>query len=313
MCDLLEYCCKSLEITQSFKGCFAGPKNTEFSVLVESIEYRVTIDQQLKRVYSIEASDLVKIDQIWDVFLGVEDLLMIMDGRFYPITDVRIIEADCTDTECNTISKSLISRRLYSRESSDCFNYRCNRLIDYSKVFDNELVDKWFSIRDELDIVHPMFTYIVADTGITKDVRCAFMIELFEPLSELISEYNTFFPNLEHDNKRPFLRECLDAVICKYGNDIFGSEYSANHQGFLSVLVNTRKRIMHIKRKMKDEKYLSGEESALYLVKLYFLYRIVVLSLLGIEYSLYKSEIVNAVEIWNEWQGTLDSFIKTKL
>ena len=102
---------------------------------------------------------------------------------------------------------------------------------------------------------------------------------------------------------------CIDAVISKYGQDIFAEEYGANKGKFLQTLVNTRNRIMHIKRNQPTDKYLSGAESILYLVKLCHLYRTVILSLLGIDYSLYQSAVVKSVGQWNSWNGVLTNFI----
>lgn len=84
---------------------------------------------------------------------------------------------------------------------------------------------------------------------------------------------------------------------------------SANKERFLQVLVNTRNRIMHIKRNQPKDKYLSGAESILYLVKLCHLYRVVLLSILGIKYSCYKDAVINSVKRLDSWQGVLDDFI----
>ena len=107
-----------------------------------------------------------------------------------------------------------------------------------------------------------------ADTRITHDVKCANFIECLEPMSEIISEYDQFFPSLKPGERTTTLKMCIDAVISKYGADIFSREYTANKDRFLQVLVNTRNRIMHSKRNQPKNKYLSGPESILYLVKL---------------------------------------------
>ena len=126
---------------------------------------------------------------------------------------------------------------------------------------------------------------------------------------EIIELYEKFFPSLEPGEKTTTLKMCIDAVISKYGQDIFAEEYNANKGKFLQTLINTRNRIMHIKRNQPTDKYLSGAESILYLVKLCHLYRVVILSLLGIDYSRYQTAVVKSVGRWNSWNGVLTNFI----
>lgn len=66
---------------------------------------------------------------------------------------------------------------------------------------------------------------------------------------------------------------------------------------------------MHIKRNQPTGKYLSGAESILYLVKLCHLYRVVILSLLGVDYNRYQPAIEKSVNQWNAWNGVLSTFI----
>lgn len=100
-------------------------------------------------------------------------------------------------------------------------------------------------------------------------------------MSEIISEYDQFLPSLKPGERTTTLKMCIDAVISKYGADIFSREYTANKDRFLQVLVNTRNRIVHSKRNQPKNKYLSGPESILYLVKLCHLCRMVLLWLLA--------------------------------
>ena len=59
---------------------------------------------------------------------------------------------------------------------------------------------------------------------------------------------------------------CLDALIIQYGQEIFSKEIETNYEGFLQVLVNSRVRIMHIKRNQKGI-YFNGSEPALYMIE----------------------------------------------
>ena len=87
-------------------------------------------------------------------------------------------------------------------------------------------------------------------------------------MTEVIGIYDSFFPSLKPGDQTTTLKMCIDAVISKYGQDIFDEEYNVNKDKFLQTLVNTRNRIMHIKRNQLTDKFLSGSESILYLMKL---------------------------------------------
>ena len=58
------------------------------------------------------------------------------------------------------------------------------------------------------------------------------------------------------------MRACVKALIEEYGKDIFEREMEANEKEFLSTVINSRVRIMHIKRNQKI-KYFDGNESVL--------------------------------------------------
>lgn len=154
--------------------------------------------------------------------------------------------------------------------------------------------------------------YNIADTGVTHDVKCANFIESLEPIAEIIGMYDAFFPSLNSQDRNVTLKMCIDAVISKFGKDIFHREYQQNKEKFLQTLVNTRNRMMHIKRNLPANKYFSGEESILYLVKLCHLYRVVLLSLLGVDYEIYKDAVKKSVGQWDDWNGILDSFLNSQ-
>lgn len=109
------------------------------------------------------------------------------------------------------------------------------------------------------------------------------------------------------------LRHCIDAVISYYGIDIFKREYSSNKEYFLSSLVNSRVKIMHIKRN-HPKKCFTGEESVLYMWKLSLLYRRIILELLQVDYSQYSDKLKKSVNIYDMWscdgKNILDRFLE---
>lgn len=52
------------------------------------------------------------------------------------------------------------------------------------------------------------------------------------------------------------------------------------------------------------------ERHILFAVKLSFLYRYILLTLLGVDYNFYKSDITKLVNDWDNWNGILEEFLK---
>lgn len=97
-------------------------------------------------------------------------------------------------------------------------------------------------------------------------------------------------------------------MITKYGEDIFKSELSGNYEQFLSALVNSRVRIMHIKRKQSGV-YFNGNESLLYIMKMSLLYRKIMFEVLDIDESHYRERLLKSVSRINQWNGILEKFL----
>ena len=104
------------------------------------------------------------------------------------------------------------------------------------------------------------------------------------------------------------MRACVKALIKEYGEDIFEKEMEANEKEFLSTVINSRVRIMHIKRNQKI-KYFNGNESVLYILKLSLLYRRILLNILGVEEQMYVDKLQKCVSRLNRWNDTLDKLL----
>ena len=140
-------------------------------------------------------------------------------------------------------------------------------------------------------------------------MKCAYLIEICEAITEIIKLYNkTFLVKKQYNTKKIILKDHIAAIISQYGMDIFEKEYNLDKESFLDVLAKTRHRIMHIKRKQPKDYYLSGPESVLYSAKFLLLYRVILLSLLDVDYNQYKSNIKKIVEILNNWYGIFNGF-----
>ena len=56
-------------------------------------------------------------------------------------------------------------------------------------------------------------------------------------------------------------------------------------------------------------KFFKGDESFVYPVKLFYLYRVVLFHLLSIDTSMFEQEIKEAVGTWDNYLGIIDRFL----
>lgn len=293
------------------EGILGGPHSAIFDYDFNGSGLHIGIEQCIVRTINVSADSPIPMSNLWGFYTIMERLLMLLDGRFYIIESATFTGDACSEADYSSYAQECLSRRLSYCKTDPAYCYSDHVFLMYDTVISPELLSKWIHLQDELDIVHQVALYNIADTGVTHDVKCANLIECLEPMAEIIGLYDSFFPSLKPGEKTTTLKMCIDAVISKYGQDIFAEEYNASKGKFLQTFVNTRNRIMHIKRNQPTEKYLSGAESILYLVKLCHLYRVVILSLLGIDYARYQTVVVKSVGLWNSWNGVLTNFINT--
>lgn len=91
--------------------------------------------------------------------------------------------------------------------------------------------------------------------------------------------------------------------------DIFYKEYHSKKDAFLKISKDSRTRIMHIKRKY-PKNYFSRQESLIYLAKYTFLYRHILLQLLGIDYEKYREHLIQCVASLDKFNGIVDNMLK---
>lgn len=283
-----------------------GPHVAEFET--HDNKFFIKIEQFGYRKISIKASEETSVFELYGVFTKIERLLMIFDGQFLNLENLEF--TDSSDTEksmLKSVGNNLMHQRLSYFKSSDLVSYKVDKLLEFEEVLNSDLYDKWEQLLEELDIAHQMYLYAMGDTKITVDVKCAFLIELAETLVEVLKVYTNSFQKLKPSNGTS-LKVCVKALIEEYGKDIFEREMEANEKEFLSTVINSRIRIMHIKRNQKI-KYFDGNESVLYILKLSLLYRRILLEILGVEKQVYVAKLRKCVSRLNRWNDTLDKFL----
>lgn len=172
---------------------------------------------------------------------------------------------------------------------------------------DERIFIHWRTILEELGVVNQMYLYATSDCELTNDVKCAFLVELAESLVEIIGKDNIQLQRLP--NEKGNLRPCLRTIINRYGQIVFRNEIEKNIEKILTCLVNTRVNIMHIKIKQRNPRF-DGREATLYAIKMNYLYRSVLLQLLGIDEKMYVEKLKKRMVYIDEWNGIQNELFK---
>lgn len=251
----------------------------------------------------------VSVFDLYALFSRIERLLMLFDGAFISLSEIQLSKSDTVDEKIlHSCEEHFMKGRLSYFMSADFCNYSIEKMLGFDSIITADLYCKWENLLDELDVVHQMYLYSLSNSGMTVDIKCAFLIELAEPLVEIVKKHTNFYASLTPGARGTSLKNCLDALITKYGVDIFERELSNDYEKFLSALVNSRVRIMHIKREQKGV-YFNGAESVLYALKMSLLYRRIMFEVLGIDEVNYRDNLKKCVSRLDKWNDTLDNFL----
>lgn len=292
---------KTVKATYSLEKGFLGTvRDCSLNITCEGIDYSILVQQNGIRIITVSTTTPV----YWSKLLGplylLERLMMVFDGVFIPLQDIDYYDSSDGDDHDPIVKAQTVAQRLsYFKSDGKCSIH--DKLIDFQDVINDNLLGRWQSLLSELDITHPIYLYSMAKTGMPVDVRLAFIIELAEPLVEIINAEKNLFPSLKPGKRETTLNQCLNALINTYGSVIFAKEIQENYDGLLSTLVSSRVRIMHIKRNRPSNKYFDGKYSAAYMMKLSLLYRRILLELLEISEALYKGRLVKTTESIDRW------------
>lgn len=295
--------CKKLIATfQDDNMMLGGPKDLEFYINENIL---VKIEQLGIRIISVMSEQEESFRVLYGIFTKVERLLMLFDGKFITLKKLSFEDFDKGSSEhLNSYANNIMKSRLSYYNSADFCSYTLDKLLDYETIITPELYYCWQELLDELDIMHQMFLYSVSDSKMPIDVKCAFLIELAEPLVEIVKTNTHLYSSLNPGERGTTLKMCIDALISKYGTDIFEEEIANNYEKFLQIIVNSRVRIMHIKRQQKGL-FFNGNESILYAQKMTLLYRKILFEILNIPVETYNEKmktLIKSLEKWNDVQ-----------
>lgn len=300
--------CKTLIATYvNDKNFLDGPCQIEFAE--KNSGYKIAIEQYGIRKITVVSETEDTIYNLYGVLTKLERLLMLLDGTFFPLKELEFVDSESTDeTKLQSYAENILESRLSYFSSADFCRYDIDKLLEFEDVLTPDLFLDWERLLEELDVVHQMYLYSMSNSKITVDIKCAFLIELAEPLIEVVREYTNFYTSLSPGNRGTTLKMCIDALITKYGTDIFGTEIVNCYDQVLSAMVNSRVRIMHIKREQRG-KYFDGKESLVYIAKMSLLYRRILFEMLNIEEVKYKDKLQKSINIYNKWNDILDNLM----
>lgn len=257
------------------------------------------------RTTTIKSDNPMRAMHLWGFFLYFDLFFMLCDGQFIDINEVSFISGEEATESLKRFSEICVDERPNFYHSADFCKYDTNSWINPIPILNQELFDKWIDLLDRLDIIHNVVLYNVSNVGITVDIKAMFLIESFEGLADLLKEEIHFRKGNRGESQ---LNINLIAIINEHGKEIFHKEIAYGIEKVTKVFVDSRNRIAHIHTK-PDRKVFNGEESLVYTVKLFYLYRVVLLHLLGIDSSFYEQKLKEAVEVWDSHQEIVDHFL----
>ncbi len=300
----MELSCNSISIIQECEnGILASPYHLEF--LIDN-KINVVVDQVLIREVKITSKINISIIELMDCFNTLDKLIMLFDGVFIPVKSISIYNGNEDITDLPEV-QDIINRRIIFTSNNIFINH--SKFCNWYDIIDENVFIKWKALLDELGIVHQVVLYNSGNLEYPIDGKTANLIEVSESLVDIIKLYTGKFDDLHPGGNGTTLRKCIDSLINEYGKDIFAKEYLTKKDAFLSILTKSRVRIMHIKRKF-PKLFFDGKESLVYLAKFTFLYRHVLLQLLGVDYDSYKNQLINLVSKLDNFNGIVDNLLK---
>lgn len=236
--------CKALTALYLNENIFlAWPRVTEF--VTKGSNYKIVIEEGGCRRITITSEKEVKAHDLYVILTRVERLLMLFDGVFFPMTELEFTDSDNTsETMLQSYKNNLLAGRLSYFSSADFCRYSIEKLIDFHSILTSELFSNWEGLLEELDVVHQMYLYSMSDSKLTRDVKAAFLIELAEPLIEVVKKYTNFYASLKPGDKGTSLKMCIDALVTKYGrasiNQAIINAFSSEVEGNENIEILTR-------------------------------------------------------------------------
>ena len=189
--------CKSLEaIFRDDKKMLDGPHAVGFDIEKDKA-FHIDVEQCGIRKISITSDVDVSVFDLYALFSRIERLLMLFDGAFISLSEIQLSKSDTVDEKIlHSCEEHFMKGRLSYFMSADFCNYSIEKMLGFDSIITADLYCKWENLLDELDVVHQMYLYSLSNSGMTVDIKCAFLIELAEPLVEIVKKHTNFYASL---------------------------------------------------------------------------------------------------------------------
>ena len=163
-----------------------GPSQASVHLDCDGIDYELAVEQGFNRTITVNEEHAVDWKCIQKPLYILERLLMIFDGAFINLEDISF--SGSPDGDNGKVEKEqVLAKRLSYFRTDGRFTIH-DKLVEYQDVLNDGLMRKWVSLLDELDITNQVYLYMLADSGMPVDLRLAFLVELAEPMVEIVNK-----------------------------------------------------------------------------------------------------------------------------
>lgn len=259
----------------TFKGTFLGGtkyvvwEECTFSFKDKNILYNIDVKNiGNKKEITIVTDKQVIFSEMFHNLISVITFENLFDGVFYKMTS-------CLINNEKEISSNLKGKMLSFHSSTIQLNHIA---FEVSNTVYANYYKLWRVLINKIGITHNMFLYAFYSTELPADIKISLVLQSFEPLSEVLEKQRLIHIRLYQHKEKTF-RNRLNAIINKYGKNIFKSEWSIKNI-LLTRAVNTRNKVCHVISNKHE--CFTGKESGLYIYKFGVLYKSILLRLLNV-------------------------------
>lgn len=235
----------------------------------------------------IICSDLVELERLYLWVGEIRRFDYLFDGAFYTLQNCIVDNENITDIVQN-IEVGYFQNAKYLHKIPFELDEK-----SYKKYF-----LKWLVQEKKLGIINQMVLYANNVKGLPADVRISMLIECYEALAKKLEKKKLITitpekttnrqvkcPNCNHPHSisvkgKKTLACCLLAILERFGKPVFMTEYRRK-RSLVNHIVKTRNKVFHVNSRQK--KTLKGSQSGFYVIKLDWLYRYIILVLIGID------------------------------
>lgn len=183
-------------------GMFGGTYLNDFEYVYNNTNYRVKIEQYIKREILIGTDKVVKCSELFEMESLIEQLLFVFDGRFYPIESAKMIDKMENPTIYQNEVDGYFDNRPPIYQSIDICRYRLMKLVNFKDIDLSNALLEWARVSDELDIAFNMLLYCLSDIHMPVDCKISSMIEMTKPFGEIMEKTMIVFKSKEPVIKR---------------------------------------------------------------------------------------------------------------